>query len=230
MHQQYWLKFASTACALVCLYTTDISPAAAQDHFDWHATVRELAREHFKNPAWGYSHCERDYDLARSLAAADHIKLDDDVLFAAAFLHDIAAFAPWGGDEPPDHSDVGADAVESILKDTGFPMSKLTAVREAIRTHMYYRRPKGPEAVYLHDADALDWLGVIGATRIIALVDPNGGDPDGPKSIKMLEDNLNKVPSEVVSPAARAMVGPRVAELKQFLARLKQETADLRTL
>jgi len=230
MHHRYWLKTLLTTSALIGLCASMIVQAAGQDHPDWHLTVRQFAQLHFKNPAWGYSHNERDYDLARSLAASDHVKLDDDVLFAAAYLHDIAAFAPWGGDEPPDHSDVGADAVESILKDTGFPMGKLPAVREAIRTHMYYRRPVGPEAVYLHDADALDWLGAIGATRIIALVDPNGGDPDGPKSLKMLEDNLNKVPSEVVSPAARAMVGPRVAELKQFLAQLKQETADFREL
>ena len=126
---------------------------------DWHATVRQFARNHFMNPAWGFSHCERDYALARSLAAADHVVLDDDVLFAAAYLHDIAAFKPWGGgDEPPDHSDLGAEAVGSVLKDTGFPMQKLDAVRAAIRTHMYYRDPVAPEAVYLHDADALDWL------------------------------------------------------------------------
>ena len=56
-------------------------PALASD---WHVTVRELAGKHFKNPAWGYSHCMRDYALARELAASDHVTLDDDVLFAAA--------------------------------------------------------------------------------------------------------------------------------------------------
>jgi uncharacterized protein len=197
---------------------------------DWHSTVRQFAREHFKNPAWGFSHSERDYALARSLAATDHVALDDDVLFAAAYLHDIAAFKPWGGDEPPDHSDVGADVVGSILKGTGFPMQKLEAVRAAIRTHMYYRDPVGPEAVYLHDADALDWLGAIGVARIIALADPNGGDPDGPAVVKMLEENLKKVPDRVVSPAGRAMVRPRQTELSIFLEELKRETADYRNL
>ena len=43
----------------------------------------DFAKAHFKNPAWGYSHCERDYALARELAAADHVTVDDDVLFAA---------------------------------------------------------------------------------------------------------------------------------------------------
>ncbi len=140
----------------------------------WRETVRKFSAEHFKNPAWGYTHSVRDYELARSLAASDHITLDDDVLYAAAYLHDMAAFPPWAKPQV-DHADEAAAVVDTVLKGTGFPMSKIDAVRGAIRTHMYQRDPVGPEALYLHDADALDWLGAIGVARIIALVDPNGG-------------------------------------------------------
>jgi hypothetical protein len=196
---------------------------------DWHTTVRNFAAEHFKNPAWGFSHCQRDYALARQLAAADHVVLDDDVLYAAAYLHDMAAFPPWA-DAKLDHSDIGAAKVDSLLKDTGFPMAKIDAVRGAIRTHMFYRDPKQPEALYLHDADALDWLGAIGVARIIALVDPNGGDPTGPKSIKMIEDNLAAVPSRVLSPAGKALLPIRQAETEAFLKQLRSESDDLKTL
>jgi hypothetical protein len=188
-----------------------------------------VALSHFKNPAWGYSHCLRDYALARELAAADHVALDDDVLYAAAYLHDMAAFPPWE-DLKVDHSDVGARVVDSVLKGTGFPMEKIEAVRGAIRTHMYYRDPVGPEALYLHDADALDWLGAVGVARIMALVDPHGGSPDGPKAVAMLTDNLTKVPSRVLSAAGRARVPERQAELEKFLVDLKRETDGLRTL
>jgi len=202
------------------------APAASSD---WHATVRDFAAKHFKNPAWGYSHSMRDYALARELAAADHVSLDDDVLFAAAYLHDMAAFKPWEN-EKLDHSDVAAGIVDTVLKGTGFPMAKIDAVRGAIRTHMYYRDPVGPEALYLHDADALDWLGAIGVARVMALVDPNGGDPDGPKAVKMLEDNLKDVPGRVLSPAGRAQMAPRKAELEGFLEDLRRESDNLRTL
>jgi HD domain len=205
------------------------APAAAPPAQDWRASVRELAKSHFKNPAWGYSHCLRDYALARELAAADHVALDDDVLFAAAYLHDMAAFPPWE-DVKVDHSDVGARLVDTVLKGTGFPMEKIDAVRGAIRTHMYYRDPVGPEALYLHDADALDWLGAVGVARIMALVDPHGGNPDAPKAVAMLTDNFNKVPSRVLSPAGRARVPERKAELEKFLSDLKRETDDLHTL
>jgi hypothetical protein len=196
---------------------------------DWHATVQSFALQHFKNPAWGYSHSQRDYSLARELAAADHVTLDDDVLFAAAYLHDMAAFPPWTNDKL-DHSDIAADKVDTILKGSGFPMAKIDAVRGAIRTHMFYRDPVGAEALYLHDADALDWLGAIGAARIFALVDPNGGDPTGPKAVQMLEDNLAKVPARVLSPAGRARLPQRQAELAQFLKDLRRESDNLHTL
>ncbi len=201
------------------------SPAAP----DWRATVREFAASHFKHPAWGYSHSVRDYALARELAAADQVSLDDDVLFAAAYLHDIAAFAPWE-DPKVDHSDVGARVIDSVLKGSGFPMEKIDAVRGAIRTHMYYREPLGPEALYLHDADALDWLGAIGVARVFALVDPHGANPNGPKALALLSDNLNKVPEHVLSPAGRARVAQRKLEVEKFLMDLRRETDDLHTL
>jgi uncharacterized protein len=203
------------------------APATATS--DWHVTVRAFALEHFKNPAWGYSHCVRDYALARELAAADHLTLDDDVLFAAAYLHDLAAFKPWE-DEELDHSDVAAGIVDTVLKGTGFPMAKIDAVRGAIRTHMYYRDPVGPEALYLHDADALDWLGAIGVARVMALVDPDGADPNGPTQVKMLEDNLKDVPAWVLSPAGRARVAQRKTELAEFLENLGRESENFRTL
>ena len=193
---------------------------------DWRAKVRAFAAEHFKQPAWGYSHSTRDYVLARELATTDGATLDDDVLFAAAYLHDLAAFAPWE-DANKDHADVAADVVHTVLDGTGFPMAKIDAVRGAIRTHMYFRDPVGPEAIYLHDADALDWLGAIGVARIIALVDPQGGAPDGPAMAKELEDNLAKVPDRVVSPAGRALVPARKAELEKFLQDLRRESAGL---
>lgn len=222
-----WSLGTATLIASVLTEAPAASPASASG--DWRAAVREFAAEHFKNPAWGYSHSARVYALSKELAAQDEVSLDDDILYAAAYLHDMAAFPPWL-DEKLDHSDVGADRVESILKGTGFPMRKLDGVRAAIRTHMYYREPRESEAIYLHDADALDWLGAIGVARIIALVDPKGGAPDGPAAIKMLEDNLAKVPGRVFSPAAKAREGARKAELEQFLRSLRQQSQDLRNL
>jgi uncharacterized protein len=195
----------------------------------WRESVRAFAAEHLRHPAWGYSHCMRDYALAVQLAHEDQTSIDDDVLYAAAYLHDIAAFAPWEKANV-DHADQGADVVASVLDEVGFPKAKLEAVRDAIRTHMYDRHPSGPEALYLHDADALDWLGDIGVARIIALVDPKGEKPTSPEVMPMLERNLTNVPAGVLSPAGRRRVAARVTELSQFLESLRRESSDFAAL
>jgi len=196
---------------------------------DWRAAVRQFAAEHLKHPAWGYSHCVRDYALARALAAQDHVAIDDDVLYAAAYLHDVAALPPYQKPHT-DHADEGAQLVSSLLSGSGFPMNKIDMVRGAIRTHMFNRKPVGPEALYLHDADALDWLGAIGVARIFALVDPNGGAPDGPAAVKMLHDYLERVPPGILSKAGRAYSVVRIRELQQYLRELSGETDGFATL
>lgn len=218
-----------TLMALALLGAGIAAAAPAAGAAGWRATVRDFAAQHFRHPAWGFSHSQRDYALASELAAADHVRLDDDVLYAAAYLHDIAAFPPWANPKV-DHADEAARIVDTVLKGTDFPAAKLDAVRGAIRTHMYNRDPVGVEALYLHDADSLDWLGAIGVARLVATVDPNGGQPDGPAAVKMLEDFLAKVPARILSPAGRAMLDGRKAELVRFLAELRRETDDLKTL
>jgi uncharacterized protein len=196
---------------------------------DWRAAVHRFAEVNLKHPAWGLSHSVRDYELAKELAAADKVALDDDVLYAAAYLHDIAAFEPFRKPDV-DHQDEAARVVESMLAGTGFPMAKIEAVRGAIRTHMFARDPVGPEAIYLHDADALDWLGAIGVARVFGLVDPNGGPPDGPTVVKRLESSLTSVPPRIVSKAGKARTPQRLRELEQFLRDLRAESADYRSL
>ncbi|MDF8334637.1 HD domain-containing protein [Novosphingobium cyanobacteriorum] len=199
---------------------------AAEDA-GWRAAVEAFADQHFSHPAWGAAHSRRDYALARELAAQDKVAVDDDVLFAAAFLHDIAAFAPWENPDPKvDHSDVGADALGPVLVKLGFPAGKIEAVRAATRTHMYYRKAETPEAIYLHDADALDWLGAIGVARMLATIDPPAPVQDLKKAVAAIEANLADAPSGVQSPAGRARLPGMVAEARDFLARLKAESAD----
>ncbi len=196
---------------------------------DWRSAVQKFAKAHLKHPAWGFSHCVRDYALARELAAADQVTLDDDVLYAAAYLHEVAAHEPFRKSFV-DHQDEAARIVDALLADSGFPMSKIEGVGAAIRTHMYDRDPATPEAIYLHDADALDWLGAIIAARIFGIVDPKGGAPDGPEAAKRLEETLATVPPRIVSKAGKARAPARVRELEQFLRALRAETAELKSL
>jgi uncharacterized protein len=229
---RYLMRALLTALAFTAagmpVQAADAPKPAIERGSDWRAAVQKFVQTNMKHPAWGYSHSERDYALAKELAKADGVTVDDDVLFAAAYLHDVAAFAPFR--TSADHQDVAADLAPSLLEGTGFPMGKIEAVRGAIRTHMYGRDPKGAEAIYLHDADALDWLGAIGVARIFGIVDPAGGSPDCPAAAKRLEMSLEEVPPKIVSPAGKARIEPRVRETKEFLSALRVESADTKRL
>ncbi len=69
---------------------------------DWRASIRAFAQEHFRNPAWGYSHSVRDYELARQLAAKDGVRLDADALdwLGAIGVARIIALADPNGAAP----------------------------------------------------------------------------------------------------------------------------------
>src|SRR5215475_8160028 len=95
-------------------------PASAEG---WRDKVIAFATETLKHPAWGFSHSQRDYDLAKSMAAADHVTLDDDVIFAAAYLHDMAAFKEWA-EEKREHGTVAAEKIDLVLGGTDFPKDK----------------------------------------------------------------------------------------------------------
>jgi uncharacterized protein len=95
---------------------------------------------------------------------------------------------------------------------------------------MFDRKPVSAEAIYLHDADGLDWLGAIGVYRLVAIVDAAGGQPDGATVIAMLRQRLAQVPAEIASPSGKRLLPAREAALKTFLDELSGQTEALKTL
>ncbi len=190
----------------------------------WKVTIYDLARAKFHHPAWGWQHSERNYRVALELAKGDGLRVDTDVLFAAAFLHDMAAFMPCV-DTKLEHGECAAQQTGAILRAAGFPMEKLAAVEAAERGHMYYSNPgKQPEAIVLHDADSLDFLGDIGAARMISLT---GASAESfAREVKTLRDFVRDIPPRLITKTAQAMGALRAAELQRFLDALNAETFD----
>ncbi len=190
----------------------------------WKVTIYDLARSKFHHPAWGWQHSERNYRIALELAKGDGLRVDTDVLFAAAFLHDMAAFMPCV-DTKLEHGECAAEQTGAILRAAGFPMEKLDAVEAAERGHMYYSNPgKQPEAIVLHDADSLDFLGDIGAARMISLT---GASAESfAREVKTLRSFVHDIPPRLITKTAQAMGAVRAAELERFLDALNAETFD----
>jgi uncharacterized protein len=190
----------------------------------WKVRIYELARTKFIHPAWGWQHSERNYDLGLELARADGLRVDTDVLFAASFLHDMAAFIPCK-DTHLEHGACAALQSPAILRNARFPVAKIPAVQAAERTHMYYMKPDSdPASIVLHDADSLDFLGAIGAARMIALT----GDKAASfaPAVRALRMFLKAIPPRLITRSARRIGRQRVAELRAFLSELKSETRN----
>src|SRR4051812_40196937 len=90
----------------------------------WKHAVYEFAGKNLQHSAWGLEHAERDYQLALRLAKDDGLTVDHDVIFAAAFLHDMGALAPYMK-EGVDHAERSADLVGGVLQERGFPAAKI---------------------------------------------------------------------------------------------------------
>lgn len=187
----------------------------------WKVRIYELAHSKFLHPAWGWQHSERDYLMAVRLAEGDGLQVDKDVLFAAAFLHDMAAFMPCKGPKM-EHGECAARQARAVLRGTGFPMQKLAAVQAAERGHMYYSTASDPNAVVLHDADSLDFLGDIGAARMIALVGEKA--PSFAPAVKTLRGFVQDIPPRLITKTAQRLGAERAAELGSFLDKLQAES------
>ena len=189
----------------------------------WKSKIYGFARDKLKHPAWGWTHSERDYLLATDIAAREGLAVDTDILFAAAFTHDIGAIGEFQKDGV-DHAVRSVEIAEPLLKEAGFPPEKLAAVREAILGHMHDKAPgKGSEAILLHDADTLDFLGSVGIARRLAVT---GTATDYSVGVGRIKEFADKLPGRLVTRTAKAMAGPRVEEMRRFLATLDAETFD----
>ncbi len=104
--------------------------------------------------ARGFDHCNRVYHLAKQLDDG----YDDEVLYAATYLHDIILSEP--------HQLQSAEKAEAVLHEVGFKPEKIALVKEAILNHIPEGNPTFKEAIMLHDADILDSLGMTGITRL----------------------------------------------------------------
>lgn len=80
----------------------------------WMTTIYQYAREHSVHPSWGLAHSERNYHNAKALARTEDTTLDDEVLFAAAFLHDLGGLAAVAKKDV-DHAVRSVELAEPLL-------------------------------------------------------------------------------------------------------------------
>jgi uncharacterized protein len=173
-----------------------------------------------------FSHQPRLYQLVKRLA--EDQPYDDDVLYAAAWMHDLgvfvghrpedsAALAAW------DHVAYATAEVPPILRQFGFPEGKIAPAIEAIRTHLPSRKPTTFEGTLLRDADILEQLGAIAVLRTVSKVGRDTRFVRYADAVRILRRNAEELPAQLELASARRLACPRVETLKAFLAAAEAE-------
>ena len=204
--------------ALHPVQAADLTPTGIPVDTPWKHDVFEFASKNVVHPSWGLAHSERDYQVTREIAQREAIPVDLDVLFAAAFLHDlggIGSFARPG----VDHAVRSAELAEPLLRSWGFPMDKWLQVKDMILGHTYYGpTPALPLSYAFRDADIIDFLGDIGVARIFAVTEEPGRASQTLKPpIDLLKNFLKEMPSKIHFASSREIANRRISELRAFL-------------
>ena len=181
-------------------------------------------------PVDKFGHMPRLYALASRIAEGE--QCDDDVLFAAAWMHDLGVFA---GHRPADPAQLAAwDHVpytiarsRELLTGWGFPETKLEAVAEVIRTHQPKDEPVLREAVVLRDADILEQLGAVGALRALVKVGRDSRFATFSDVVPVLERAVEMLPGKLRLPQSRELARERVSLLRTLLAAIQGEAGNL---
>jgi len=97
-------------------------------------------------------------------------------------------------------------------------MEKLDDVKEVIEGHIYYGpMPKSILAKLFRDADILDFLGVMGISRLLAANLELGKKPEIINSVKTINALMTKIPLELYSTSAIVDSKNRLNEMDHFL-------------
>jgi len=177
--------------------------------------IRSQARPYDK-----FSHQPRLYHLATQLAGKQ--SYDDDVLFAAAWLHDLGVFIGHRPEAPEalakwDHISYAIGQAPPLLKQFGFPSDKIPAVTETIRTHLPSSQPTSFEGILLRDADILEQLGAIGILRTVSKIGRDTRFIRFSDALALLRRNAEELPKKLQLKSARKLARPRVKLLRGFL-------------
>jgi len=177
-----------------------------------------------------FGHQPRLYALCTKIGQG--LEYDDDVIFAAAWMHDLGVFL---GHRPKDlvelaqwdHVPYTIGRSRELLKEWNFPVEKLDGVADAIRSHQAKDEPLTIEATILRDADMLEQLGAIGIMRALAKVGRDTRYPSFSSVLPVIHHATNQLPSSLRLTTSKALSERRVGVLRSFMAAIEEEAGDL---
>jgi uncharacterized protein len=178
-------------------------------------------------PVEKFGHQPRLYALA--CLVGEGRQYDDDVIYAAAWLHDLGVFIGHRPEDPDelarwDNVPYALEKSPAILESVGFPAEKIPAVLEAMRTHQPGGAPTNVEGLILRDADILEQLGAIGILRTVCKVGRDTRFATFTDAVESLRRSLELLPIQLRMDSAKALAEPKIAALRAFLQAVEAES------
>jgi uncharacterized protein len=194
----------------------------------WRAAVIEYIRREAR-PVDKYGHQPRLYALTR--AVGEGMSYDDDVVFAAVWMHDLGVFIGHRPEDPValtawNNVAYAIERTPALLAEFGFPREKIPAVIEAIRTHQPQMDPQSIEGTIVRDADILEQLGAVGILRAVSKVGRDTRYATFSAAVPGLRKALESLPPLLRLESAKALAKPRIQVLEEFLAAVDVEAGD----
>ncbi|WP_435348243.1 HD domain-containing protein [Haloarchaeobius sp. HRN-SO-5] len=206
--------------------------------------LRERAETYFGglSPTHDWHHVQRVVANAEELAATTDRPVDEDVLFAAAWLHDVGRKRETAG-EIADHAEWGAEEAGRILREFDADRTAVDAVAHCVRAHRFSNdvEPTTTEAELLCDADNLDAIGAVGLARTFAhageferpIHDPalppsTDETAAGRTALNHVHKKLLRIRDRMYTDAGRAVAEDRHAFVETFVERFEREVGGER--
>ena len=192
---------------------------------DYRSAIAEYLRAQAR-PVDKFSHQPRLYALAKRLG--EGMAFDDDVLYAAAWLHDLGVFVGHRPEDPAalaawDNVAYAMEQAPALLRACGFPEEKIAAVVAVIGEHQPAATPHSTEATLLRDADILEQLGAVGILRNVSKVGRDTRFHTFADALALLRRNARELPGKLSLPQSREQAAPRLRVLEAFLEAAEEE-------
>ena len=178
-----------------------------------------LGKNSTHHPFAGPDHIARVVALSTDIGASEGA--NSEIIWAAALLHDIGVPICAGN-----HYEIGALLARGVLAEAGYELPEIEAICHAIEAHSRYGGPEPAtiEAKCLFDADAIDYVGVVGLIRGIGRAASRGeyfGDVAQCVSIgRNLADSVRGI---CYTERGKALMEDRIRNLDAAMAILRAE-------
>jgi uncharacterized protein len=168
---------------------------------------------------WGINHTRRLLQLIDIIGK--DCAYDQEAVWLAAHLHDWGAYNAWA--QPGvDHALRSRQVAEVFLQKRGCPAELQDLVLECIETHHQGSPNRHVEAILLSDADALDFLGVVGVLR-----DFSRNPKDMRKALQDVQRHRSKLPGQLCLPRSQELAAGRIKMMDGMLVAFAEDSFGL---